>query len=185
MTKKVLVPVAKGFEEIEALTAVDILRRAGASVVLAGLEGEGAVEGRSNISVMPDKSLDDALAEAPYDLIALPGGLPNAYSLRDDARLQKVIKAQAERGGLVAAICAAPVALAAAGILEGKTKTSHPAVRDEMPSDGYREDRVVVDGKVITSRSPGTAIEFAFTLVRVLFGDAKAEEVNGPVFARL
>jgi 4-methyl-5(b-hydroxyethyl)-thiazole monophosphate biosynthesis len=185
MDKKVLVPVAKGFEEIEALTAVDILRRAGASVVLAGLEGKGAVEGRSNISVMPDKSLDDALAEAPYDLIALPGGLPNAYTLRDDARLQKAIRAQAERGGLVAAICAAPVALAAAGVLEGKTKTSHPAMKDEMPSDGYREDRVVVDGKVITSRGPGTAMEFAFALVRALYDDAKVEEVNGPVFARL
>lgn len=185
MKKKVLVPVAKGFEEIEALTAVDILRRAGASVVLAGLEGEGAVEGRSNILVVPDKSLDKALEEGPYDLIVLPGGLPNAYSLRDDARLRDAMRAQVERSGLVAAICAAPVALAEAGILEGKKKTSHPAVMAEMPSDGYREDRVVVDGGVITSRGPGTAMEFAFALVRALFDEAKVEEVNGPVFARL
>ena len=185
MTKKVLVPVAKGFEEIEALTAVDILRRAGASVVIAGLTGEGAVVGRSNISVVPDKGLDEALAEAPYDLIALPGGLPNAYSLRDDARLRDALEAQAERGGLLAAICAAPVALAAAGVLDGKKKTSHPAVKNEMPSDGYSEDRVVVDGTVITSRGPGTAMEFAFALVRALSGDAKVEEINGPVFARL
>ena len=185
MTKKVLVPVAKGFEEIEALTAVDILRRAGAQVVLAGCEGEGAVVGRSDISVMPDKSLDAALAEAPYDLIALPGGLPNAYTLRDDDRLQDALKAQAGRGGLVAAICAAPVALAEAGLLEGKTKTSHPAVKAEMPSEGYQEERVVVDGQVITSRSPGTAMEFAFALVRALFGEDKVEEVNAPVFARL
>ena len=185
MTKKVLVPVAEGFEEIEALTAVDILRRAGALVVLAGCEGEGAVEGRSGIRVTPDKSLDAALAEAPYDLIALPGGLPNAYTLRDDVRLRGELKAHAERGGLVAAICAAPVALAEAGLLEGKAKTSHPAVMAEMPSDGYREDRVVVDGQVITSRSPGTAMEFAFALVRALYGDDKVEEVNGPVFARL
>ena len=185
MTKKVLVPVSKGFEEIEALTAVDILRRAGAQVVLAGCEGEGVVEGRSGIRVVPDKSLDEALTEAPYDLIALPGGLPNAYTLRDDARLRDALKAQAERGGFVAAICAAPVALAEAGLLEGKAKTSHPAVRSEMPSDGYREDRVVVDGQVITSRGPGTAMEFAFALVCALFGDGKVEEVNAPVFARL
>jgi 4-methyl-5(b-hydroxyethyl)-thiazole monophosphate biosynthesis len=185
MTKKVLVPVSKGFEEIEALTAVDILRRAGAQVVLAGCEGEGAVEGRSSIRVVPDTSLEAALAEGPYDLIALPGGLPNAYTLRDDERLQAALKVQAERDGFVAAICAAPVALAEAGLLEGKAKTSHPAVKAEMPSEGYREDRVVVDGRVITSRGPGTAMEFAFALVRALFGEDKVEEVNGPVFARL
>jgi 4-methyl-5(b-hydroxyethyl)-thiazole monophosphate biosynthesis len=185
MTKKVLVPLSKGFEEIEALTAVDILRRAGATVVVAGCEGAGAVEGRSKIQVVPDKGLDEALAEAPYDLIALPGGLPNAYTLRDDPRLQGALKAHAESGGLVAAICAAPVALAEAGLLEGKSKTSHPAVKAEMPSEGYREERVVVDGQVITSRGPGTAMEFAFALVRALFGEDKVAEVNAPVFARL
>ncbi|MCP4679800.1 MAG: DJ-1/PfpI family protein [Deltaproteobacteria bacterium] len=185
MTKRVLVPIATGFEEIEALTVVDILRRAEAEVVLAGLTEEWPIVGRSNVSVIPDMTLDKAFATGPFDTIVLPGGLPNAYILRDDERVIGALKEQAARGGNVAAICASPVGLDRAGLLEGKRLTSHPSIREELSADGYCEERVVVADRVITSRAAGTAMEFAFAIVMELFGLEKVEEVNAGVLAAL
>ncbi|MCP4603904.1 MAG: DJ-1/PfpI family protein [Proteobacteria bacterium] len=185
MSKRVLVLISQGFEEIEALTVVDILRRADAEVVLANVGDESPVEGRSSISVVPDTTLDMALATKPFDMIVLPGGLPNAYILRDDERVIGAIKKQAARGGRVAAICASPVGLDRAGVLEGRDFTSHPVVREELPKVGYCEDRVVVADTVMTSRAPGTAMEFAFAIVMELFGPKKVEEVNAGVLAAL
>ncbi len=185
MTKRVLVPISTGFEEIEALTVVDILRRAEADVVLAGLGEESPIVGRSNISVIPDMSLDTALESGPFDIIVLPGGIPNAFTLRDDTRVINALKEQLARGGRVAAICASPVSLAEAGVLEGQEHTSHPTVREQLPGAGYCEERVVVSGRVMTSRAAGTAMEFAFAIVQELFGPGKLQEVNAGVLAEL
>lgn len=184
MSKTVLVPVSKGFEEIEAVTIVDVLKRSGAEVVVASLSG-GQVTGRSGITIIPDMSLDEALRRGPYDLMVLPGGLPNAYTLRDDPRIGPALTRTLEAGGLVGAICAAPVALEKAGILKGKPATSFPAMEKELVSASYTAKRVVVADRVTTSRSAGTAMEFAFSLVRSLFGEDKVREVNQGVLARL
>lgn len=184
MTKRVLIPISKGFEEIEAITIVDILRRAGAIVVVAGVDGD-EVMGRSSVTVIPDATLDTALAHGPYDLMVLPGGLPNAYTLRDDPRIIAALQATIEEGGKVGAICAAPVALEEAGLLDNRPATSFPAMENELTSADYSTDRVVVSGRVVTSRAAGTAMEFAFALVKALFGDEKVKEVNKGVLAKL
>jgi 4-methyl-5(b-hydroxyethyl)-thiazole monophosphate biosynthesis len=184
MSRRVLLPISTGFEEIEAVTIIDILRRAGAEVTVAALDG-AEVTGRSAITVIPDTSLDDALANGPYDLMVLPGGLPNAYTLRDDPRIIDGLKKTLDDGGRVGAICAAPVALEKAGLLADTPATSFPAMQKELESAKYSEDRVVVSGRIATSRSAGTAMEFAFALVRELFGADKVNSVNTGVLARL
>lgn len=183
--KKVLLTLAPGFEEVEALTPVDILRRAGALVSMAGTI-EGPIEGRNGIRVVPDMRLDDALKDAgSFDMIVLPGGAVGAENLKNDPRVKGLISALDSRGALVTAICAAPTALSAAGVLDGKRVTSHPSVRKELGGAIITDERVVVDGNIITSQGPGTAMEFAFRLVEAMFGREKAEEVNRTVLARL
>lgn len=182
--KKALVILAPGFEEVEALSPVDILRRAGAHVVTAGTL-DGPIEGRNRIRVVPDESLDDALKDAvSFDMIVLPGGAVGAENLKNDPRVKGLIRAINSRGALVTAICAAPIVLSAAGVLDGKRATSHPSVRKELKGALLTDERVVVDGNIITSQGPGTAMEFAFRLVEALFGAEKAEEVNRTVLAR-
>jgi 4-methyl-5(b-hydroxyethyl)-thiazole monophosphate biosynthesis len=185
MSTRVLVPLADGFEEIEAFTVVDILRRAGADVVTAGVEGKDSVTGRSSITAIPDTTLDRALDGEDFDLVVLPGGLPAAFTLRDDPRIVTALGRTAASGGRVAAICAAPVALERAGLLDGVEHTSHPTLRDQLPLESYSEKRVVTTGRIVTSRAAGTAMEFAFTLVRELFGEEKVREVNQGVLARI
>jgi 4-methyl-5(b-hydroxyethyl)-thiazole monophosphate biosynthesis len=184
MKKRVLVPLANGFEETEAVTVVDILRRGSIEVVTAGL-APGPVTGRSDITVTPDKTLNEALAGAPFDAIVLPGGLPNAEILRDDPRVTAALSKILDQGGLAGAICAAPIALDRAGVLGGRTYTSHPSFQDKLPADGYTQDRVAKSGRVVTSRGPGTAMEFAFELLRELGGDDAVHEVNQGVLAKL
>ncbi|MBW7957613.1 MAG: DJ-1/PfpI family protein [Deltaproteobacteria bacterium] len=181
---RVLVPIAPGFEEIEAVTIVDILRRAGAHVVMAGTV-PGPVEGRSGIRVLTDALMDDVGAD--YEMIVLPGGALGAENLKKDARVSKLITVLMDRGRKVAAICAAPTVLSAHGATSGKRITSHPSVREELLSRNelVSDERVVADGNIITSQGPGTAMEFAFRLVETLFGKTKAEEVNKGVLARL
>ncbi|OYT72502.1 MAG: DJ-1 family protein [Chloracidobacterium sp. CP2_5A] len=175
---KVLVPLAEGFEEMEAVIVVDVLRRADIAVVTASLTDNRAVTGSHGISVVADTTLDAALEER-FDAVALPGGLPGAIHLRDDARVAKLTQDVAEQGGWAAAICAAPMALAAFGLLQGKTFTSHPSVRDRLAEAGgeYVERRVAADGRLITSRSPGTAFEFALALVAHLADEATARRL--------
>lgn len=180
---KVLVPLAPGFEEIEALTVVDILRRAGAEVVLAGTVA-GPVTGRNSIKVLTDCGLDEA-AESEYDMIVLPGGAVGTENLKKDERLKKVLERHSSSGALLTAICAAPTVLSAIGITDGRTVTSHPSVRAELTREKVTDDRVVIDGNIITSQGPGTAMEFAFTLVDALFGADRAAEVNKGVLARI
>lgn len=174
----VLVPLADGFEEIEAVTVVDILRRAGAEVTVAGLAA-GPVHGSHGIQIVPDEALDDVLAR-DYDMIVLPGGLPGADNLETDSRIRDLLVRMAESGQFTTAICAAPKVLAAVGLLEGRRATSFPGFLDP-----YRErdvaleaDAVVRDGRIITSRSAGTAMDFALELVAALLGEERSMEVE-------
>ena len=181
--KRVLVPLAPGFEEIEALTVVDILRRAGAEVVIAGTL-EGAIEGRNGIKVVPDTTLDSALKDN-YEMIVLPGGKVGTENLKKDKRVERIVKEMHSEGRLVTAICAAPTVLSKAGVTKGFTVTSHPGVREELKGEKISDERVVKDRNIVTSQGPGTALEFAFKLVEVLFGAEKVKEVNRGVLARL
>lgn len=181
--KRVLTLLAPGFEEIEAVTIIDILRRAGVAVTVAGTV-EGAIEGSRKVRLLADLSIDK-VAGSDYDMIVLPGGQPGTDHLAGDERVGRILKEAAAKGAYISAICAAPSILASAGLLAGKKATSHPSVRERMRGVAYSEARVVVDGKWVTSRSPGTAMEFAFELVRLLVGEEKAKEVNQGVMARL
>jgi 4-methyl-5(b-hydroxyethyl)-thiazole monophosphate biosynthesis len=174
----VLVPLAQGCEELEAVTIIDLLRRAGITVVAAGLDGS-PVKASRGVTLVPDTDLDTALAQ-DYDMVALPGGLPGADHLDEDPRVRELLRRMAASGRFTAAICAAPKVLANAGLLSEKAATSFPGILDGMSLAhvSYREDAVVQDGKVITSRGPGTAMDFALTLIENLEGPAKREEVE-------
>lgn len=180
--KRVLIPLAPGFEEVEALTAVDILRRAGAEVTLAGTV-DGPIEGRNRIRVAADISMDEAGAD--YDMIVLPGGAAGTENLKKDRRVRKIVEDLHARKRFIAAICAAPSVLSDIGITGASVITAHPCVRRKLKAKRISEERVVVDGNLITSQGPGTAMEFAFRLVEILYGPEKAAEVNKGVLARL
>lgn len=176
----VLVPLARGCEELEAVTVVDLLRRAGISVVTAGLDDQPVTASRGMVLV-PDMTLDEALGQ-DYDMVVLPGGLPGADYLDKDDRLAGLLKQMAADGKYTAAICAAPKVLASSGLLNGKRATSYPGVLQpgSVPGMDYVEQAVVTDGKVITSRGPGTAMDFALELIGVLAGtDARTEVEAG------
>ena len=174
----VLVPLAQGCEELEAITITDLLVRAGITVTTCGLDDQ-PVKASRGITIIPDSSIDKVLNKS-FDLIVLPGGLPGADHLRDNAQLQALIKKQAADNKYIAAICAAPKALAKAGILEGKTATSFPGVLAALdnPNIAISENAVEIDGNIVTSRSAGTAMEFALSLIELLEGKEKREEVN-------
>ena len=169
--KSVLVLFAPGSEELETVTVVDILRRGGISVTLAGLE-VGALRGSRGIVLMPDTTLDDALKH-DYDMVVLPGGQPGSDNLKADVRVLKLIQQMSQQGKYVTAICAAPSVLATAGLLDGKQATCFPGALDAFPQVMQRPVAVVEDGKLITSRGPGTAMDFALTLVERLAGKEK------------
>ncbi len=177
---QVAVLLAPGFEEIEAVTIIDVLRRAGVDVKCVAIDADHAV-GSHQIAIVPDSRLEDLRAES-LDALVLPGGLPGATNLRDHAGVQTLIQECAQRGALVAAICAAPIALEAAGVLAGKRATSYPGF--ELSSAEYREDRVVEDGQIVTSRGPGTALEFSLTLVARLVGEEAASGLRAGMLVR-
>lgn len=175
---RVLVPLAQGCEELEAVTIVDLLRRAGIEVVTAGL-APGIVKASRGTQLVPDTTLDAALQE-DFDMVVLPGGMPGAQHLRDDARIMALLQKMAAAGRYTAAICAAPTVLAAAGLLSGKTATGYPGFLEKMQlSDvALSTDAVVHDGRVITSRGPGTAMDFALSLVEVLSGPEVRRQIE-------
>lgn len=174
----VLVPLAHGCEELEAVTIIDLLVRAGVDVVSAGLES-GPVTASRGVVLVPDMTLDEAL-QRDFDMVVLPGGAPGAERLANDSRIGELLKKMANSGKFTAAICAAPKVLAGAGLLDGKQATSYPGFIDKMTIDGmrYSEQAVVQDGKVVTSRGPGTAMDFALHLIEVLVDKAKRDEVE-------
>jgi len=174
---RVLVPLAPGCEELEAVTIIDLLRRAGIEVLSAGLE-DGPVTGSRGVVLVPDATLDEALRQ-DFDMVVLPGGGPGSDRLNEDPRVLSLLKRMADAGRYTAAICAAPKVLASAGLLEGRRATSFPGVLDRIAPPGVDlvEDSVVCDGKVVTSRGPGTAMDFALTLIEILEGSEKRDEV--------
>ena len=171
---KVLVILAEGFEEIEAVTIIDVLRRADVKVVGASL-GDTRVRGAHALTVEADCRLDSVLGET-FDAVILPGGMPGSKNLRDDPRVLDCVRRQQQRGHYIGAICAAPIALEAAGVLKGKKATCYPGY--ELPSAKFSEERVVRDDKLVTSRGPGTAIEFALEWVSLLVGVDKAKQLR-------
>jgi 4-methyl-5(b-hydroxyethyl)-thiazole monophosphate biosynthesis len=174
----VLVPLAQGCEELEAVTVVDLLRRAGIEVITAGLDAQ-PVRASRGMTLIADMSLDEALQQE-FDMIVLPGGLPGADHLRDDPRVIDLLKKMAASDRYTAAICAAPRVLAHAGLLDGKRATSFPGALDvdAVPGIDYQQAPVVMDDKVITSRGPGTAMDFALTLIETLVGKHQRDEVE-------
>ncbi len=182
---KVLVPFATGVEEIEMVAVVDILRRAEVQVCMASLDGS-PVRGRSGITIQPDVGLGDVVDDA-WDMVVLPGGLPNAHLLRDDAHVKAVVERLRAERKAIAAICAAPAALAAYGITANRRVTSHPGVHAEMeslqPSSVYVDDAVVEDDFLITSRGAGTAVAFALRLVARLCGEAMEAQIRQAIVA--
>jgi protein deglycase len=174
---RVLVPLADGFEEIEAICVIDILRRADVEVVTAGLK-EGLAEGSHKVKVLPDTILEKTDWQE-FDGLVLPGGAPGFVNLGNDRRILDMAHEMDLAGKLVAAICAAPSVLIKAGVLQGRRATVSPSGKAQVQAcANFREDRVVVDRNLITSRAPGTALEFALKLVEILMGREKMEQVK-------
>ncbi|GLC39578.1 hypothetical protein PLESTM_000913900 [Pleodorina starrii] len=179
--KRVLVPVGNGTEEMEAVIVIDVLRRAGALVTVASVEDSPSIVCSRGVKLVADKLIDECTNHC-YDLIACPGGMPGAERLRDSAVLESMVRAQKDSGRLYAAICATPyVFFESKDLLGGKAATAHPAFSDGLKDQSKVLDRVVVDGNLTTSRGPGTAFEFALSLVKQLFGEEKARQVAGPM----
>ena len=179
---KVLIPLAQGCEELEAVTVIDLLRRAEIEVVTAGLES-GEVICSRGVRLQPDINLDQLeISEIvnDFDMIVLPGGLPGANHLKEDTRVQSILRDFSSQEKLTAAICAAPRALASAGLLDNRKATSFPGALDDMQIPGldYLSEPVVQDGTVITSRGPGTAMDFGLYLIEQLQGREKRQEVE-------
>jgi len=173
----VVVPLLPGFEEIEAVTIIDVLRRADIRVLVAS-SAPGPVRGSHDIEVTADTALASVTADA-VDMIALPGGMPGAANLARDPEVQRLVRELAEAGKFTCAVCAAPIALAAAGVHRGKRVTCYPGFEDQLAGGTVVEDRVVVDGTLVTSRGPGTALEFALALVALLCGQtARGEQAR-------
>jgi 4-methyl-5(b-hydroxyethyl)-thiazole monophosphate biosynthesis len=173
---KVLVPLAQGCEELEAVTVIDLLRRAEITVVTAGLDTNPVTASRKTVLV-PDTDLDTALMD-DYDMVVLPGGLPGSDYLDNDSRIKELLIKMTNSEKFTAAICAAPKVLSNAGLLDGKRATCYPTVLETNKKTNITGESVVIDGKVVTSRGPGTAMDFALSLIEVLIGKEKRDEVE-------
>jgi len=176
--KKVLIPLAQGCEELEAVTIMDLLTRAGIEVVSAGLNDQ-PVKCSRNTVIIPDTSIDKIINDS-FDMIILPGGLPGADNLRDDDRIIQLIQKHSKANKPVAAICAAPKVLAKAGLLDNKKATSFPNVLTDLnlKTTTVTGSALEVDGNIITSRGPGTAMDFSLELIEHLEGSEKRQQIE-------
>ena len=178
MEKRVLVPLAEGFEMVEALSVVDVLRRGNIQVDTASLGDSLQVTSSHGVTVIADTLLSDCLGQV-YDLIALPGGIPGAENLKNSAELAGLLKKQMEEDRLYGAICASPaVVLEHHGMLDGKKATCHPGFVAQLSSQEHTGEKVVVDGNCITSRGAGTSIDFALELLARLAGEEARQTVK-------
>jgi protein DJ-1 len=176
----VLVLLAAGAEEMEVAITVDVLRRAEIEVVLAGVDGPGAVRCSRGLSIVPDVALQDVRGD--FDFVVLPGGAGGTEVLCASVEVGERLAQQEAAGRGIAAICAGPAALVAHKVAGGRAMTSHPSVRERVAAHGdYRAEAVVQDGDLITSRGPGTAFEFALALVERLRGREVARALRGPM----
>ncbi len=178
MAPNALIPLAQGCEDLEAVTLIDILRRADIHVTTAGLDDKPVTGSRKTVFI-PDTTLDKIM-DKTFDLIVLPGGLPGSDYLNNDPRIHQLIQTAASAHRYIAAICAAPKVLANAGVLNHKTATSFPDILSDCGNNtiNISSKAVVVDGHIITSKSAGTAMDFALTLVGLLQGKEKQNEIN-------
>ncbi len=173
---RVAVILADGFEEVEAIAIIDVLRRAGIDTVIAGLH-EGPVASARSVKLIPDALIDAVKAEE-FDMIVLPGGQPGSDNLNADPRVKELLRSFSQKGKLTGAICAAPYVLANAGVLQGKRATSYPSYKDKLGNAVYEEKAVVIDGNVLTSRGAGTALTFGLAIVEKLISKDKAEKIK-------
>jgi protein deglycase len=183
MAKKALIILAEGFEEIEAVTAIDVLRRAGVEVTAAGLT-DTRVKGSRGVIVLTEKTLEVAL-KCDFDALVLPGGIPGAANLAASSEVKALVKAMHQSEKIIAAICAAPsLVLAPTGILKNKSVTGYPGMTENFEkSTIYKETIVVVDNNIITSRGPGTALAFALAIAEKLVGKEAADKVRQATLA--
>ena len=183
MQEQIKVMLADGFEEVEAITTVDLLRRAGIPVQTVSIMGKREVSGAHGVSVIADQLFD----EVDFDevkMILLPGGMPGTTNLLSFEPLTKVLKQFAAEDRPLGAICAAPMVLAANGILEGRKATIYEGMEAHLKGAIHTEGNVVIDGTIVTSKGPGTAMDFGLALVGFLKGEAKAEEVRAGLLYR-
>src|SRR5512135_2734463 len=173
---RVAVILADGFEEVEAMAVIDVLRRAEIDTVIASLH-DGNVTSARQVKVIPDTVIDSVRAD-DFDMIVLPVGQPGSDNLNADARVPKLIRQFSLKGKITAAICAAPYVLANAGVLAGKRVTSYPTYKDRLGGGVYEEKSVVVDGNVLTSRGAGTALNFGLAIVEKIVGREKALKIR-------
>jgi len=180
---KVLVPLANGFEEIEAVSIIDVLRRADIEVVVAALDSNKLVNGANGIKVEADTTIGNVDVES-LDMVVLPGGWDGTYALADDEQVQAILKEMDAKGKAIGAICAAPFALNKAGVLK-EEYTCYPSVEEQIQKEGYQGDRamVVESANVMTSRGPGTALCFALSIVKKLKGNEMYEMLRGGLLA--
>ena len=174
--KKAYIFLADGFEEIEALTVVDLLRRAGVEAVTVSIQKEKSATGSHGIKVDTDFLLSELKGNLA-DAIVLPGGMPGTTNLENCDELMEMVLGMHAAGSIIAAICAAPSIFAHLGLLDGKKATSYPCFEEELSMADYQYDPVVADGKIVTGRGAGTAIDFSLKLIEILEGEEKAKEI--------
>lgn len=175
--KKAIVLLAKGFEEVEALTVVDVLRRGGVHCITCSINGEEEVLGSHSIHVKANNLLEKTNVDK-YDVLIIPGGMPGAANLRDSEKVIELVKKFNKEGKLIAAICAGPIVLGRAGILKDRKATCYPGVEEELGAKTLSDDIVVQDGNIITSRGPATAMYFSFKILENLADDKTVENLK-------